>query len=153
MRARVILPRDCTQRVPAQWVAGPVTEEDGFLVVPVSIDVRPDDMSELVSLLEFLANVDREWVRKHPGTPTLYQSGVTYAREDKGKNDYLSWPAMLVRRRADCEDLSAKRVQELRDGPDPEARFDVYFVSPRLIHIRVRRSGGRIEDPSKMVGM
>ena len=156
MRARLILPMDCTLPVPSRWVDGRATREDGFACVPIKIAVSRSDTSELVALLEYLAEVNAEWCQKHRGTPKLYHSGVTYEREAEGANDYLSWPAMLKRRVADCEDLSAKRMQELREGADPGATFDVYWTGERLIHIRIERSqpiAGQHEDPSRMVGM
>lgn len=156
MRARLVLPVDCTILVPSHWRAGRAYAAGGFLVVPVTVPVHRGNLRGVVELLEYLTEVNREWVRKHPATPRLYQSGVTYQREDDGQNDYLCWPAMLAARRADCEDLASKRMQELRDGEDPGATFDVYWTGERLIHIRIRRAAptaDRREDPSRLVGM
>jgi hypothetical protein len=52
----------------------------------------------------------------------------------------------------DCEDLATWRAAELRAVGEP-ARVIVYRSAPSVLHAVVRRGDGRIEDPSRRLGM
>jgi len=52
----------------------------------------------------------------------------------------------------DCEDLAAWRAAELRIAGEP-ARVVVVRSAPGVLHAVVRRANGRIEDPSRRLGM
>jgi hypothetical protein len=104
--------------------------------------------------------------------PPLYASGVRYKEEAPGHEDWLDAPAVLKQRHADCEDLAAYRAAELRvAGVDCEPVIKWQWI-PRammirqgypaktlppdgvyLVHCVVRFPDGRIEDPSKILGM
>ena len=104
--------------------------------------------------------------------PPLYVSGVYYAEEPPGHEDWLDCLAVLKQGYADCEDLAAYRAAELRvSGVDAEAVLKWQWV-PReimiaqgypqkslpsrgvwLVHCLVRYPDGSIEDPSKILGM
>lgn len=84
----------------------------------------------------------------------LYDSGVVYRRES-----YESFQdAAIVDRQGwgDCSNLSAWRVGELLARGE-RARIRLhwrrYSDGFRLYHVTVRREDGRIEDPSRKLGM
>ncbi len=85
--------------------------------------------------------------------PPLYMSGVRYERERNTEN-WLTPTQVLGAGVADCEDLAAYRVGELRaSGVDPGATIIIERSGPRTLHALVRRSNGDIEDPSRALGM
>jgi hypothetical protein len=117
-------------------------------------------------MLEALAHANVLWLRDNPLTPALYASGVRYAREAPGVDDWQDIPRTLAVRSGDCEDLAGWRVAELRHAGE-SASFVVtpyetpYFCDsvakqrPCMIdfHIRVIRADGSREDPSQILGM
>lgn len=103
--------------------------------------------------LEGLARVAAEQIAENE-LPPLYRSGVRYEREPRGSEEWLTPLQMLERGVADCEDLAAYRVGELRaSGADPGAVVTIVRTGPRTLHAVVRRSDGSIEDPSRVLGM
>lgn len=92
--------------------------------------------------------------------PPLYQSGVYYEREDTegcyhpldgGCEDWLSVREVLRQGKGDCEDLCSWRSAELiLRGERARA---IAGRTPAGWHITVRRGDGRIEDPSRVLGM
>lgn len=105
--------------------------------------------------------------------PPLYAAGVIYREEAPGHEDWLDAPAVLKQGYADCEDLAAYRTAELRVAgfTDVEPVIKYQWI-PRemmirqgypahklpgrgvwLVHCCVRWPDGRIEDPSKILGM
>lgn len=112
-------------------------------------------------LLEILATANLEYLKCAPvKPPSIYKAGVVYKREPPGREEFKAIPAILRTGHADCEDLAAWRVAELRYIGEP-AQFLVkkwvrptsYGVPFYLYHILVRRADGRDEDPSKALGM
>lgn len=93
----------------------------------------------------------------HP-VPPLYSSGVRYHREPGGREWWQTVADNLVDKRADCEDLAAHRSAELRVGGllvgvDYPARAVCVRTGKRTYHAVVRHPDGRIEDPSRVLGM
>lgn len=104
--------------------------------------------------LEGLAGLATEQHRMMGGLPLLYTSGVRYSREAKGSEVWKLPSEVLAGGEADCEDLAAYRVAELRSsGVDPAAKIIVIRTGPRTLHAVVRRGDGGIEDPSRALGM
>ena len=85
--------------------------------------------------------------------PRLYDSGVRYKREAPGREDWLHVGQVLKRKSGDCEDLSAWRAAELRVYDAEPARVVVIRTGPRTLHAVVQRADGRVEDPSRLLGM
>ncbi len=105
--------------------------------------------------------------------PPLYAAGVVYQEEAPGHEDWLDAPAVIRQRYADCEDLAAYRVAELRVAgyTEVEPVIKWQWISREmmikqgypadklpgrgvwLVHCCVRWPDGRIEDPSKILGM
>lgn len=102
--------------------------------------------------LEGLARIAAEQIATG-AFPLLYKSGVRYERE-RGTEHWQTPAEVIESGRADCEDLSAYRVGELRaSGADPGARVVIVRTGPRTLHAVVRRSDGSTEDPSRALGM
>ena len=113
----------------------------------------------LHGLLFALCAADASYLRAHPETPRLYESGVRYQAELPGREDWQTVPFALARGVADCEDLACWRVAELwvRDGVRALPRMTWRPKGPRgqwrLYHITVRWPDGHVEDPSRVLGM
>lgn len=115
-------------------------------------------------LLWTLIHLNELHIVQHPETPRLYEAArqgrIRYMREPYGYEQWITIPKVLKQGGADCEDLCAWRVAELRvrdrvparpswrprkcQGPDGE------FI---LYHIRVFVPGKGFEDPSALLGM
>lgn len=83
--------------------------------------------------------------------PPLYASGVSYRREPRTEL-WLPWWRVLELGYGDCEDLVAWRVGYLRQQGE-SARAHCYAPRPGLVHCVVRRADGKLEDPSRRLGM
>lgn len=107
--------------------------------------------------LRALTRMNMLYLRRFPGTPRMYESGVLYEREPPGQEDWQTIPAALNSLRADCEDLACWRAAELRvrDGIAARPAVRVKRLSGRgyLVHVVVKHPDGSIEDPSMRLGM
>lgn len=100
-----------------------------------------------------VALLHRAQLRGRP-LPPLYRAGVRYMREAPGSESWDTIDRVMRRGYGDCEDLAAARVAELRHtGEDPNARPWIVQTGRRTLHAVVKRGDGRIEDPSKRLGM
>lgn len=111
----------------------------------------------LRTLLMALMHVDIAYLEAHPETPDLYASGIRYEEEPPGQEDWQDVPTCLRMRVGDCEDLACWRAAELRVRYGEQA-YPIFNFTRRpnggyLYHIQVRRADGRIEDPSRLLGM
>jgi hypothetical protein len=111
--------------------------------------------------LESLTLQDLDYLREHPDTPRLYDSGVHYFHEGV-VDEYFDIPECLNETIADCKSLAAWLSAEYRfRGVDLGARCCKKFAviedpdagTLLLYHIQVQRSDGSIEDPSAVLGM
>lgn len=112
--------------------------------------------SDLAILLECLTRLGQRYLRDNPGTPSLYKSGVVYQEEPPGAEDWQDIPTSIQLQTADCEDLACWRAAELREagvGADPTFTCEVQADGSRLYHIMVKHPDGRIECPSRVLGM
>lgn len=117
--------------------------------------------------LEMLAQQDMDYLREHPDTPRLRDSGVRYYHDGRGSDrgvvdEWMDIPEALHEGVTDCKSLAAWRVAELRvSGEDSGARCGKKFAliddpdagQLMLYHVIVLRSDGRTEDPSAELGM
>src|SRR5687767_9168464 len=86
--------------------------------------------------------------------PPLYESGIVYRREPRGREWWESAEdvaALSTQRSGDCEDLSAYRAAELRYWDGEMARVVIKRTTRGTFHAVVRRGDGTIEDPSKIL--
>ena len=108
-------------------------------------------------MLRCLLDIDVAYLQSHPEAPLLYKSGVRYMEEPPGQEDWQDIPTTLRMGLADCEDVACWRAAEL------QVRFGILaepvFIEQKrddgscLYHVLVRYPDGRIEDPSKILGM
>ncbi len=114
----------------------------------------PPSPTVLAGAAEGLVRANLALMQQRHGAPKLYGGRVRYRREPAGQERWDTWPEVLARGYGDCEDLAAWRAAELRyTGADPGASVAVIRTGPSTMHAVVRRTGGRIEDPSKRLGM
>lgn len=111
--------------------------------------------------LEALTQQDLDYLREHPETPRLYDSGVRYFHEGI-VDEYFDIPEALHETIADCKTLAAWLAAEYRfRGIDLGARCTKKFAevddpdAGRLLlyHVLTLRSDGSTEDPSRVLGM
>ncbi len=117
----------------------------------ISLNI-PASRATLTAALKGLTAVNAVYLARHPRTPALYESGVRYRAEPKGSEKWLTIPQGLRKKFLDCEDLAAWRASELqRLGINAQAL--VIRSGPKTFHAVVRWPDGRIEDPSRRLGM
>lgn len=115
-----------------------------------AVVATPHSPPVLSALLEGLTRANELLIQRY-GLPSLYESGVTYRREPRGRERWQLAPDTLRFGVGDCEDLATWRAAELRlDGV--HAWPYVYRAGPRTLHVVVRTADG-IEDPSRVLGM
>lgn len=84
----------------------------------------------------------------------LYRAGVRYRAEASGRERWQLPRETESLGYGDCEDLASYRCAELRvSGEDRRATVTTYQSAPHIRHCVVRRGDGRIEDPSRRLGM
>lgn len=110
--------------------------------------------------LECLINLNMIYLKYH-AAKGLYQSGVYYRRDPKGKiSPWLPIPALYERGWGDCKSLATAYIAELRNrglGAEPVFRFLPPFFKGTdheytLYHILVETDSG-FQDVSKDLGM
>lgn len=110
-----------------------------------------DGVEEIECLLEGLVRLDLSQLRRGLAPP-IYQSKVRYRREKRGREDWQSAKQAHRNGFADCEDLAAWAAASQR-LVGVHAVAIVKQVRPGLKHCLVRLPDGRIDDPSKRLGM
>lgn len=124
-----------------------------------SLDEFGRQNKKLLWLLEALVKCNRIYLASHPSTPPLYQAGVRYQQEPKGHEDWCDIHHVMRQGWGDCEDLCAWRIAELRQSGVPAKGRLKWFKAPSRIgratmyHVQVYLPEGRIEDPSRQLGM
>ena len=117
----------------------------GFQLVP--------DAQRLRIMVDALVRLNLYEMRKHR-YPALYDTDVIYQRENKRRGTPERWQTIKdVYRRGhgDCEDLAAIRVAELRRQG---IRAVPWFKRRKNIwHVLVKYPSGKLEDPSRILGM
>lgn len=119
----------------------------------VSLYLEEPTPADMARLLEVLCEVDLAYLRKHPRTPRLYRAGVRFQREAPRTEEWRDIPTVLRYGNGDCEDLAAWRCAEWRlagVGARPMLRSG---GRPHLLHAVVLLPDGRVEDPSKRLGL
>jgi len=135
------------------WQPYPINSETEAWALPIA----PSRMDRSLStMLENLVQCNMDYFREIGYIVPLYTAGIRYAEETIGVEEWLSVPWVVARGQADCEDLCAWRVAELRLAGETRARC--YWTkrligSTMLYHIQVKRGDGSIEDPSTALGM
>ncbi len=124
----------------------------------LSIRVPFRDMPDVQAALDCFTILAAYDIRRHQ-LPPVYKAGVRYRREKcvdvECSQRFEDWqvPSVVMQLGwGDCEDLAAWRAAELRLQGE-KARAVPRSVRPGLVHIVVRRGNGKIEDPSRILGM
>lgn len=133
-----------------------------MLNISLELNLERDDSYRnraLQVLLWTLIHLDELYLKRYPHTPSIYSSGVRYIREPLGYEQWVTIPEILKQGGADCEDLAAWRVAELRrQGIDARPMWNHRPIqTPRgvatMFHIRVWNPKRGVEDPSALLGM
>lgn len=96
--------------------------------------------------LDALTLLNRRWLARHPGTPSIYEvDGLQYTAE-RGTEIWQSLPLLLRSGRGDCEDLSCA----LAAATGGRA---VCIRTAAGYHVLVLYRDGSVEDPSIRLGM
>lgn len=114
-------------------------------------------------LLHALVCINVEILKAFPGIPPLYRSGVRYWNSRAGKTEWQDILDTFARKLGDCKDLAAWRVAELRRRGIWARCYIRYKLKPvrvggqgktiSLYHVLVQLPDGRLEDPSRLLGM
>ena len=124
--------------------------------------VVPDLPVALNGALEGLVRVNvallRAALRVGRPVPPLYSLGIRYKREPVPREWWQTIADNLTERVADCEDLAAHRAAECRlagllIGIPYPARAVAIRTGKNTYHAVVKHPNGRIEDPSRALGM
>lgn len=110
-----------------------------------------------VSILSALVRWNQALIRKGH-LSSLYTSGVRYQEEET--ESFATGLTVLRRGWGDCAHLCAWRIAELRERGE-HARFRMKWgrgsrgprKEKRFYHVLVRRGNGKIECPSRLLGM
>jgi len=114
----------------------------------------------VILCLETLCQIN-EWHHKQHKLPILYRSGVRYEAEPPGQEEWLDIITLLRKQKGDCEDIACARVAEIRHhlkiAAVPAIRWKNFQTGfnkiVTLVHVLVLWPDGKIEDPSKVLGM
>lgn len=112
--------------------------------------VMPRDPGAVEHALEGLVALDAYLIAKH-NLPPLLKTGARYQTEDK--EQWRSALEVIGEGWGDCEDLAAYRCGELRARIGEPARLILRWTGPKTMHALVLRASGKIEDPSRALGM
>lgn len=149
------------------------------LTIHFDLSVPSNEKSKdrvLQILLWTLVNLNREYLKQNPATPSIYDSGVRFIREEpnrwpqgvtwKSGEIYEQWPdigRIIAQGGGDCEDLACWRAAELLESGIPARpawrHREVEMTEGAnvgkkmtLYHIIVWTPNG-FEDPSRKLGM
>ena len=116
--------------------------------IPEAIEAVAEGLVRLnVALMRF---ADEKGVE----LPPLYESGITYRREPRGREWWESAEdvaALATKRSGDCEDLASYRAAELRYWDGELARVAILRTKRGTFHAVVEREDGTLEDPSRIL--
>jgi predicted transglutaminase-like cysteine proteinase len=111
-----------------------------------------DAVRVVQALVDALTLTNVGYLREHTRTPALYNSGVYYCKDERGKEkQWWDIPAVLAHGCADCKALAAWRAAELIVAGYPAEPL-VTTRDGNLFHVVVR-IGNQVEDPSALLGM
>lgn len=121
---------------------------------------RHQSEKALLWILESMVTIARDELRnsrlKGRKLPPLYRAGVRYLRED-GTENWKDPVTVFQDGFGDCEDLAIWRVAELRNNHKAAKPYIRYRTDPKtgmyIYHVMVMRADGRLEDPSRILGM
>lgn len=127
--------------------------------VELSLDALSTDRGRervFEALAAALAAANVELLRSRR-LPMLYASGVEYIGDDDGGEDpWRDALRVLELGGGDCDDLVPWRLAELWLAgvrASPVAHLEHFADGTSRVHLTVRLPDGRVEDPSRVLGM
>lgn len=117
---------------------------------------RVNSEKVMMALLAGLCLQNIFFLQGHPGAPSIYRAGVRYQKEPPGQEEWQDIPNMLRTGNGDCEDLACWRVAELRVRHGVKAKPRLTYKKAGAMfryHVTVQYPDGRVEDPSRKLGM
>lgn len=126
----------------------------GADIIRITLEL-PEAEPVYLLLLDALVAIN-VWARRTWVFPSIYDGLIRYEAEPDGLELWASTPALFARRFGDCEDLAADRVSQLQLAGVPAATalsLEERSVTGDRWHVLVQHPNGRIEDPSKALGM
>lgn len=120
-----------------------------------AIESRAKLARGIEGMIEALTTLNMLYLSEHPDTPPLYQSGVRWAPEER-EEVWKDAPEVLRDGAADCEDLTAFRLAELRlSGAEasPLVEWEEAGDGAINFHALIVHADGSREDPSERLGM
>lgn len=116
----------------------------------IRIIIPASGRASIEAALAALTGLNEAYFRTHPRAPSIRRSGIRYVREEL--EDWQTAPVLLASRAGDCDDIAPYHAAWLRARGE-RAAPTLREVRPGLWHVLVRRADGRIEDPSRWLGM
>ena len=126
----------------------------------VAIVTSAEDRETLQTLLDCTFLLDCLYLRKHPDTPWLMESGVAYRREPREvsgiaegtEERFLAVDETMAQGWGDCDDLAPWRAAEIVVRYGGKARPEIVPIGPGQWHVVVWTDRG-YEDPCAELGM
>ena len=113
------------------------------------------DAVRVREIMEGLTRANEGILRARPWLPRIYSSGVRYDHRDP-HDPWCDAQAVIENGFGDCDDLAPWRAAELRVRHGIAARV-VFTIEQGPVadrwHFIVEHPGGRLEDPSRALGM
>lgn len=105
-------------------------------------------------LMMGLVAVNKGWYETYPHFPKLYDTHVLY-RLENGTENWQDVPTTFDKGYGDCEDLACWRAGELQAMGIPALPYITWRKTPSgtIYHALLRWPDGKIEDPSRALGM
>jgi hypothetical protein len=119
----------------------------------IEFELAHVDVPQVTVLVRALTALNMLYLRAHPRTPLVHQSGVRYETQPTGCERFLTVPRLLARGHGDCDQLAPWRAAELRVRYGIRAMPEVKRMGKNLWHVYVRLPDGRVEDVSARLGM
>lgn len=113
----------------------------------------PVDARTLNIFVRALCAYNVLWLRAHPDTPNIFESGVRYQTQPIGVEHFIPIPLIIQAGSGDCDQLASWRAAELRVRKNVKAMPEVKRMGSGLFHVFVRMPNGAAEDISAHLGM
>jgi hypothetical protein len=121
--------------------------------VLIEFNIDTVDVPHLNVLVRSLCALDVLYLRAHPQTPLLKESGVVYKTQPHGCERFRTVPEVIAAGSGDCDQLAPWRAAELRVRHGVKALPEVRRMAVGLWHVYVRLPNGAVEDISAHLGM
>lgn len=124
--------------------------------IRVSVPENQIDPYVLDPIAEAVTRLDEAMIRsgQSPTSHELIAKGAVWRPEPPGDEHFDHGGTIASRGWGDCDDWAPLHCATLRaTGVDPGCKVEILPSGPNTYHATVRRSDGRLDDPSVMAGM